>query len=162
HFGGRGRKVMPFQADLRWQDAKAELLRLETEFGDWYKGAEQFDKTRHGQYRSQLSAIQTFMTGGIGRLKCDLNRSKPTETSATKPTFHDCRKSDVRTYWMRRIWRYFADKFDQRRGDDEVAKFLHAADEVVWSCFRTVLDAAERAGHKFPRVAAPMPFVEPW
>ena len=50
---------------------------------------------------------------------------KPKADAAAGPTYEDCRTFDLRTQWLRRIWRFFGDKFDQRRSG-EAAEVLAA------------------------------------
>lgn len=72
--------------------------------------------------------------------------------------YDDCRHEDVRLLHARRLWRWYADKLDQRLAppEDIGMRTLLAADEVVWSCWKTAFTALSAT---VP--AAPLPYLSP-
>ena len=73
--------------------------------------------------------------------------------------YEACRTCDLRLLWLRRVWDFFREKFDQRDGD--LADTLRAADEIVWSCYRQVFDRAKQIAPQLTAGPAPLPFIEP-
>src|SRR5262245_12360109 len=149
--------------EVRWEQSVAELDRLEKQFCQWHADAIEFDFRK--QYRTQLEAVHRLVTGAVAAIRDPLGRVKRGGT--TGDVFEECNAYDQRTAWVRRVWRFFADKFDQRRDDHPdprlgagVPDFLRAADEVVWSCYRQVFEGANKL--KAAPTAVPMPYVEPW
>ena len=70
-----------------------------------------------------------------------------------------CRELDLRLLWLRRVWQFFAEKFDQR--DTDLAETLKAADEIVWSCYHQVFAQARLRAPEVISGTAPLPFIEP-
>jgi hypothetical protein len=75
--------------------------------------------------------------------------------------FDECRLYDLRILWLRRVWQYFRDKFDQR-DDPTLQPVLEAADEVVWSCYQQVYRQLEVMAPGVTSGPAPLPFMEAW
>lgn len=65
------------------------------------------------------------------------------------------RRADARGAFIRRLWRWYADRFDQRH-DPADAHVLAAAEEVVWSVWKRAFDSV---GAGVP--AAPLVFLTP-
>ena len=61
--------------------------------------------------------------------------------------------------WLRRVWFFFRDKYDQRN-HPRAGELLRAADEVVWSCYNQVFESAELLGAALKQGPPPLPFVE--
>jgi hypothetical protein len=59
--------------------------------------------------------------------------------------YEACRRADQRLVLVRRFWRWYADRFDQRR-DPATAAVLRAADEIVWSCWEPIGARRAQAG----------------
>lgn len=78
--------------------------------------------------------------------------------SGTGTIYEECHGEDIRLLHARRLWRWYADKLDQRTGppDDPAVQTLLAADEVVWSCWKTAFTAL---GAAVP--PAPVPYLTP-
>src|SRR6202000_1798913 len=75
--------------------------------------------------------------------------------------YQECRQADERLLYVRRLWRWYSDKFDQRAGsdDDPLTLTLRAADEVIWSCWKTALKNLA-VGQKFD-VPVPLAYLSP-
>jgi hypothetical protein len=70
-------------------------------------------------------------------------------------TYEQCRLIDQQISLVRRIWRWFADKYDQR-DDSSLAGTLAAADEVIWAVHAEV----HRACGADPVPPAPLPYID--
>ena len=75
--------------------------------------------------------------------------------------YEACRREDRNLLHARRLWRWYADKLDQRSGspDSPRARTLRAADELTWSCWKTALTSLGVAKGDLP--AAPIPYLAP-
>jgi hypothetical protein len=62
--------------------------------------------------------------------------------------------------WLRRVWSFFRERFDQR-DDPAVTRALTAADEVVWSCYSQPFKVLAGLGKPKPIDAVPLPFIDP-
>jgi hypothetical protein len=99
------------------------------------------------------------MTGSMAGL-----RHAVQEVDVDQPTadlFDECRLYDLRILWLRRVWQYFRDKFDQR-DDEGLRPVLEAADDVVWSCYQQVYRQLEVMAPEFTSGPAPLPFIDAW
>jgi len=117
----------------RLDASSARLDSLDNESKEWFELIPHALRIR--QYHSRLKELQEFVKHALANLRNKLG----TVTGATPvaEAFRDCRVSDLRATWLRRIWRSYADRFDQRR-EGRWKKLLEAADEVIWSCYQTV------------------------
>ncbi|HKI31052.1 MAG TPA: hypothetical protein VKA46_04245 [Gemmataceae bacterium] len=147
---------------LRWEQTRREFNRLATEFGGWHKDAVDADeRNRYTQYKTQLKAIEDLMTGAHRRLVQEFDRPALLGLE-TGDLYEVCKTYDLRIVWLRRVWQFFREKFDQRHDTEGVGAVLRAADEVVWSCYRQPFAWAEENGVPLgaPQGAAPLPFIE--
>lgn len=140
----------------RRRQSGAELNRLDADVRGWLEHRRRHDPRE--QYASQLRAVETFVDGAVVGLRRGLDRIDLTRPAAD--VYGECRAFDLRVAWLRRVWEYFREKFDQR-DVDELKDVLAAADEVVWSCYRQVVDRAQLAGLPMDG-PAPLPFIEPY
>ncbi|HET9897051.1 MAG TPA: hypothetical protein VFQ44_19120 [Streptosporangiaceae bacterium] len=138
----------------RRKRTEVELARLDGEHGKWM--ARRWGAPEAGTYRSQLNAIDAVVRAGLDQLGAWLG-----EVDLSSPlgdVYEACRTFDLRLLWLRRVRDFFTEKFDQR--DGELADVIHAADELVWSCYHLVLERArELAGIRAGTL--PLPFIEP-
>lgn len=142
----------------RREQTLAELDRLQERVGIWLAKREQADERR--QYRTQLRALRTLLSQAAEVLRAAIEQLDP--DALREGAFYDqCRAHDLRVLWLRRVWDFFREKFDQR-DDVELGPLLRAADEVVWSCHQPVFDGARTWLGSMGQGAAPLPFVEPW
>lgn len=139
----------------RREQTDIELCQLKREIELWYEHREGQDKQH--QYKTQLNAIKALLNGAIAHLQTELNsfdlKISPGEF------FEDCRLFDLRVIWLRKLWRFYKDKFDQR-DDEHLKPLLLAADEVVWSCYHQVFEKATLYAPEIKQGPAPLPFIE--
>lgn len=147
---------MKFARQARKEQSQLEHSQLRCEVKAWLERRKHTDSKY--QYRTQLKAIGTILTAALQQLEkalASLDLNQPEET-----VYAECRLFDLRTVWLRRVWEFFKEKFDQR-DDPEAGPLLQAADEVVWSCYWHIyLQLKERDDFK-PR-PVPLPFIEPY
>ena len=133
-----------------------ELGSLRTEFIVWLKSRRNGDLRK--QYMTQLNALEDLIGGALRALQPDLETCEP---SLEMGEFYEkCRLLDQRIIWLRRVWQFFKDKFDQR-DDERLSPVLQAADEVVWSCYRPLFESSKLLGRTLKSGPAPLPFIEP-
>jgi hypothetical protein len=138
----------------RVERSRVELKRLQDEHRSWQRHRRA--AVRAKQYETQLNAIGELVRQGVEKLAEGLNAvdlSLPDNS-----IYETCRTFDLRLLWLRRVWHFFREKFDQR--DGEFADTLRAADDVVWSCYQQVLENARSLGVPRKGGASPLPFIE--
>ncbi len=137
----------------RIERSASETERLKRECLDWAKM--RHDKDVNKQYQTQLNSLADL----VERVCAAISRALPTPEDERNlaETFEHCRFLDQRTAWMRRLWEFFKEKFDQR--DGPLGEVLRAADEVIWSCYRTPFKTLEGLGGPKPG-ASPLPYIE--
>jgi hypothetical protein len=109
------------------------------------------DKDPHGQHRTQLASLESTLCMATARL-ADLAGAEQPRTLLEAYDFYQ--HIDRQTTLVRRLWRWFADKYDQR-DDPSWTDVLKAADEVIWA----VHAEAHRAAGSDPLPPAPLPYV---
>jgi hypothetical protein len=138
----------------RVERSRVELIRLLGEHSAWK------ERRRHAvgaeRYKTQLNAIDMLVEGGGGQLGQALGSMDLSLSEGA--IYESCRTFDLRVLWLRRVWQFFQEKFDQR--DGELADTLRAADEIVWSCYHHVLARARKMGLAEKTGASPLPFIE--
>lgn len=111
-----------------------------------------------GQYSTQLRAVAALFSSAAEEIRRRFGAIDPTQPEGR--LYQECRWLDQRVLWLRRVWQFYREKFDQR-DDDELSPTLRAADEIVWSCYRPVFQLGQ---HLIPRevrqTPAPLPFLE--
>jgi hypothetical protein len=139
---------------LRVAQTRQELEGLGAEINTW--ASKRHDADKVGQYFSQLSTLTGVLDNSLLRLTPELDAlaTAARHTSISK-VYDQCRTFDKRIVWIRRLWKYFREKFDQR--DTSYADTLLAADEFVWSCYSETFARAKRN----PRGALPLIYIEP-
>jgi len=131
---------------------RSELARLRAEIDDWL--ARRRDLDSFLQYSTQLDTLDTLLHKLLKAIEEALGGLHPTD--GVREVYQTCHDVAAKLTWTRQVWRYFADKFDQR-DDPALKRALAAADEAVWSCFAGVY----RIIRGTRRPAAPLPFMEP-
>lgn len=134
-------------------ETDAEWRRLKHELQAWRDHRVRADTL--GQHRSQLGAAFTLVDRVLDELRVPL----ATQTDVGVAAAEQCRVHDRRLAWVRRLWDFFRERFDQR-DDPTLAPLLRGADEVVWSCHREPLSALDAAGASVAG-PPPLPYVEP-
>jgi hypothetical protein len=134
-------------------ETDAEWRRLKHELQAWREHRVRADTL--GQHRSQLGAAGTLIDRALDELRVPFST-----LTGTGPTIAEaCRIHDRRLAWLRRLWNFFRERFDQR-DDPTLAPLLRGADEVVWSCHREPMSALDSPGGP-PTTPPPLPYVEP-
>lgn len=138
----------------RIEESLGEAVALSDEVREWRLGWESVDAV--GMHLTQLDLLCDVVTGLTGEITRRIGLIDP--AAGDGAVYEECRREDVRVLHARRLWRWYADKLDQRAGPAGgiVAGTLRAADEVVWSCWKT---AFTTLGEAVP--PAPIPFVSP-
>lgn len=134
-------------------ETDAEWRRLKEELQAWRDHRVRADAL--GQHRSQIAAAFTLVDGILGELHDPIAATAGTAASVAQ----QCRVHDRRLAWLRRLWGFFRERFDQR-DDPALAPLLRGADEVVWSCHREPFASLERPGATADE-PPPLPYVEP-
>jgi hypothetical protein len=140
----------------RRAQTELEVTRLLDDLQRWL--AHRRDKDTRGQHRTQLAAVESLVKSAGAALGKDIQDN--IDPGLPRSDVYDaCRLADLRIIWLRRVWQFFREKFDQR-DNPEMEQVLRAADEVVWSCYRQVFDQGEILGLGLRQGPAPLPFVE--
>jgi hypothetical protein len=135
--------------------SRIELERLRAEHNSWI--ARRSGTPEAERYKTQIEAIDRLIQNGVDQLTADL---PSVDLSMSEGAVYEaCRTFDLRLLWLRRVWQFFREKFDQRDGD--LADTLRAADEIVWSCYQQVFERARQIAPEIKAGAAPLPFIEP-
>jgi hypothetical protein len=108
---------------------------------------------RRQQFATQLGSVETTLTSLLEELSARADELAP---SSIGETHELCRKFDWQLMTVRRLWRWFADKFDQR-DNERHARVLAAADEVVWSVYAGAMRTAHAGRVPSP---APLPYLD--
>lgn len=136
------------------EESRDEAVALRREVEAWRSGWDSVDAM--GVHLTQLDLLYAVSLGLIDEIA---GRIGAIDIAAgTGEVYEECRRQDVRLLHARRLWRWYADKLDQRAGppEDLVVQTLRAADEVLWSCWKT---AFTLLGEAIP--PAPIPYVAP-
>jgi hypothetical protein len=134
-----------------------ELQALAVEIDAWYAGWE--DSYAVGKHRTQLEILTRLTRRLIAIFTAEIDKIDLTADAVT--VYAECRQADQRLLYVRRLWRWYADKFDQRSGaeDDPMTRTLLAADEMIWSCWKTARQSLD-ADQEFD-VPAPLAYLSP-
>jgi hypothetical protein len=133
-------------------ESEAEWRRLKRDLDAWRARRMRADAL--GQHRSQLDAAYTL----VDRVLVELHVAMASVAGAGGSLTDRWRVHDRRLAWLRRLWDFFRDRFDQR-DDPALAAVLAGADEVVWSCHREPFDALGPMGAESG--PPPLPYIEP-
>lgn len=139
---------------LRISESLDEARALRGEVVVWRDRWDTIDAM--GGHLTQLDLLSTVVLGLVDEIARRIDAIDP--AIGTGSVYEECRNSDLRLLHARRLWRWYADKLDQRAGPpgDTVVPTLLSADEVVWSCWKT---AFTTLGGTLP--AAPIPYLAP-
>jgi hypothetical protein len=141
----------------RLDQVVAGLDRLAAGIERWLRVRGERDALR--QYATPLATLERTLLGATRALR---DEARAVEPSRPLWLVHaDCKDLERRAALVRRLWAWFAEKFDQR-DDPTLRELLAAADEVVWSCWREAFDSAELTGAPVEeRGPTPLPYVDP-
>jgi hypothetical protein len=139
---------------LRVDESRDEAVALRKEVEAWRSGWGEVDAM--GLHLTQLDQLYAVSLGLIDEISRHIDAINI--ATGTGEVYEQCRSQDGRLLHARRLWRWYADKLDQRAGppDDDVVQTLRAADEVLWSCWKT---AFTLLGEPVP--PAPIPYLAP-
>ncbi|MGO9470180.1 MAG: hypothetical protein ACLQIB_05770 [Isosphaeraceae bacterium] len=140
-----------FNPRARKEEVATELTLLRQEFAAWK--ARLSAGPEAGFHQTQLARLDQVLQGAIKNIESALDNvvlSDPPDA-----VYAELQLYDIRVVWLRRIWQYYREKFEQR-SDPELKDLLAAADEVVWSCYAPVFQGRP----KLPNRPAPLAYVE--
>lgn len=135
--------------EARIEQSRWQVARCKSAFEAWLRRRQEAD--RSGQYASQLGALKLVVDENLGLMAHRLD-----SIAADSPSgeiYTRCKQVDRQLVWVRRLWDYFREKWDQR-DDDERGRMLAAADEIVWSAYAPPFRRLDR-----PVGPAPLPYV---
>jgi hypothetical protein len=141
---------MALSNKARRQQAMFEIERLVEDFDEWE------DAVKTPQYVTQLSAIASEVRGAAAILKERIN-AVDADNAPIADVYGNCVNVEKQITWLWRVYYYYRDKFDQRK-DSRYCETLHAADQVIWSCFRPFF--SEPLELRVPE-PAPLPYIDP-
>jgi hypothetical protein len=136
---------------VRVEQSRQELDRLVGDVEAWV--AERAHADRHKRHSSQLECLRLIIETALGAVRSSLDAVSTREPSGE--VYEQCREVDRRALILRRLWQFFASRWDQR-DDPKLGPVLAAADEVVWSCWAGPFRVLSRAP-----TPAPLPYIEP-
>jgi hypothetical protein len=139
---------------LRIEESVGEARALRDEIAAWRSGWDTIDAM--GEHFTQLERLCSVVLGLIDEIAIRAAAIDP--AAGIGAVYEECRAEDLRLLHTRRLWRWYADKLDQRAesADGLTVQTLRAADHVVWSCWKTAFTAL---GEPLP--AAPIPYLAP-
>jgi hypothetical protein len=134
--------------ELRLREVLADIDGLRGSIDGWLA------ERQAPQYRSQFLALGDVVTGTLSWLREQVDGIAPGQEAGW--VYEQCRLADHRLTFVRRLWSWYRQKFDQRQDTGALGDTLGAADEVVWSCYSQGFQATER-----PPGPVPLPYIEP-
>ena len=145
---------MYVRGQLRIAESVDEARALRAEVRDWRARWDAVDAM--GAHLTQLDVLCRVVLGLVDEIEARTSSIDPAAEAGL--VYEDCRAADTRLLHARRLWRWYADKFDQRLAPDSAPQVqtLLAADEVVWSCWKAALSALGETV-----APAPVPYLAP-
>lgn len=142
---------MSLLTDTRREQTLHAMAQVRAEVVAWLDRRRTADRAH--QHRTQLGSLEHTLLTALDRLRTVAVERQP---AGSLQAFELYRDVDAQVVLVRRLWRWFADKYDQRDDPDQ-ARLLLAADEVVWA----VHAQAHRAhGSQSDVPPAPLPYVD--
>jgi len=125
-------------ARARVVESMGEFQALADEINEWFAWRERADADdKHGTQLEFLGALTRKLLAIFTAETAKIDLAGDVAT-----VYEECRQADERLLYVRRLWRWYADKFDQRstaKDGDLMTRTLCAADEVIWSCWKSAL-----------------------
>jgi hypothetical protein len=142
---------MDFNPTARRDEVAVELTVLRQEFDAWKGGlaigpAAGFHKTQLARLDQVVKRAIKDIATALGNVVLD----RPADE-----VYDTLQLYDFRVVWLRRVWHFYREKFDQR-ADPALKDHLAAADEVVWSCHAPIF----RNRPKLPQRPAPLSYFD--
>lgn len=142
---------MSARTRLRIDESVSEARVFRAEVTAWRKTWDTIDAL--GGHLTQLNLLTNVVLGLADDIAARAGAIDDRE--GTGETYDACRAQDRKLLHARRLWQWYADKLDQRVGRDEIqTQTLQAADEIIWSCWKTAFTAL---GEETP--AAPIAYL---
>jgi hypothetical protein len=132
------------RACARVEETRRVLGDLEEEFQKWLRRRNRLDTQK--RHRSQLRAIGSVVEACLSKIDGTLDGFVDLPV---REAYEGCRVAEHQLAFVRRLWGYFHEKWDQR-DSEELASVLAAADEVIWSCFQPPLRKLGRESQPAP------------
>ena len=144
-------------ARVRINETLGEISVLRGEIEEWEAKWDQADAL--GAHLSHLNLLTEVIHGLINEIYSETESLSVAISPGV--VYEECRRQDQRLLHARRLWRWYADKLDQRTGplDSAPVRALMAADEVTWSCWKAAFTNLGRPKGEIP--AAPIPYMAP-
>ena len=143
-------------AKIRIEQTRREMDQLTLDIRGWLNKRNKAD-AKLRQYQTQLNLLGALLEKSLKDLESSLGNIV---SNQVRSTYSACRLYDQRLAWVRSIWEYFRNKFDQR-DDGRLGSVLAVADEVVWSCYTEVYQNLPLGAAKLTLGSAPLPYIEP-
>src|SRR4051794_10645653 len=118
---------MMLQTQTRCEQTVRAMGQVRADVETWLAHRRSADEAN--QHRTQLGSLEHRLLTALERLQTVAIERQPTSSLHAFELYRDV---DAQVVLVRRLWRWFADKYDQRDDPDQ-ARLLLAADEVVWS-----------------------------
>jgi hypothetical protein len=146
-------------ADVREAETMAEIGVLREEVAAWRDRWE--NDAAVDAHRTQLTRLSDVLDGVITDTEKWL-REETGPAVGAGAVYEACRKADELTLHARRLWRWYADKIDLLQGEPATpaARMVRAADELIWSCWKTAWTRLGEGGLTVKPPAAPIPYIE--
>jgi hypothetical protein len=146
-------------AQARLAESLGEIRSLGVEIDKWRSLWDVNDAL--GAHLTQLDLLVGVLQGLVNEIASRAAGIDPGGDTGT--VYEACRRADLQLLHARRLWRWYADKLDQRAGGPDAVprvRALRAADELTWSCWKTALTAfGGLSAAALP--AAPIPYLAP-
>src|SRR5215470_1555536 len=143
--------------DVRIGEAREGIGHVRREIADWV--AETGRRGPAGAHLSRLGTLQQILDRTLDAIAGTVT-PQATGSLDLAGGYALARATDKRVLFCRRLFRWYALRFDQR-ADAGLGRCLAGADEVVWSVWERTF-----AGAEVPRPPAPLCFVDndpiPW
>lgn len=115
------------ETDTRREQSLYAMRQVRSEVATWLDRRQAADQAN--QHRAQLKSLEHSLLTALERLQTVAIKRQPTSSLYAFELYRDI---DGQVVLVRRLWRWFADEYDQR-DDPEKARVLFAADEMVWA-----------------------------
>ncbi|HEX5745999.1 MAG TPA: hypothetical protein VFZ09_07130 [Archangium sp.] len=146
---------VPLANRCRRERVREELRAFGHGLDVWLKERRDRDVGHH--HGSQLDFVEGYLRSARRNLDEQL---EGLDGALPEARFHEeCLGMELRALCLRRMWRFFRERFDQR--DDAVmGPLLRAADQVVWSTWQPVHEYVRLLGLPFQAMPVPLPFID--
>ncbi|MER7212887.1 hypothetical protein ABT340_37995 [Streptosporangium sp. NPDC000239] len=141
----------PERVRARLDRSATTALRLGHEIGGWMRRGH--DDRRLHRFTGHLDVLDGVLSRMLGAVVREIEAIDP--RAASGEAYRRCGELDGAVFTIRRLFDWYAAKYDQRR-DPVLAGILACADEVVLSCWRQPF---EDLGREPP--TGPLAYVEP-